>query len=246
MTSNLLPLLLWVRWKDGITQVWRDFWHCLVQLCTQGKETEGLSLPTSLQDKSVVTVWFGTIWVKMPSVRALLPLLTVLPYLLYPRSWLSLGWPSQSNPGMKVRGRGRKRCLCWHSPVAGGSQTWQWRSHDAEDPAPTRAKHFQVQRLLEFSLEISHLCSSSAPLISKGGLVLSGWADSSSPKQEDTSHFTNVFLLWIYFGWLTSFSEELLWISTLFSRDEYISESAVHAGNPGLQHIKCRSGFGLK
>lgn len=171
------------------------------------------------------------IWVKMLSVRALLPLLTVLPYLLYPRSRLSLGWPSQTNPGMKVRGRGRKRCLRRHSPVAGGSQTWH-----GEDPAPTRAKHFQVQRLLEFSLEISHLCSSSAHLIRKGGLVLSGWADSSSPKQ-DTSHFTNVFLLWIYFGWLTSFSEELLWISTLFPRDEYISESAVHAGNPQLQHI---------
>lgn len=177
----------------------------------------------------------------MPSVRALLPLLTVLPYLLYPGGWLSLGWPSQTDPGMKVRGRGRKRCLRQYSPVAGGSQTWH-----SEDPAPTRAKHFQGQRLLEFSLEISHLCSSSAHLIRKGGLVLSGWADSSSREQEDTSHFTNVFLLWIYSGWLTSFSEELLWISTLFPRNEYISESAVHAGNPELQHTKCRSGFGLK
>lgn len=179
----------------------------------------------------------------MPSVRALSLLRTVaiLPYLLYPRSWLSLGWPSQTNPGMKVRGRGRKCCLRRHSPAAGGSQTWH-----GEDPTPRRTKCFKVQGLLGFSLECSHLCDSSAHLIRKGGLVLSGWADSGSRKQEDTSHFTNVFLLQIHFGWLTSFSEELLWISILFPRDEHISETAVHAGNAGLQHIKCWSGFSLK
>lgn len=99
---------------------------------------------------------FGTIQVKMPSGRAL-SLLLLLPYLFCSQSWLSLGWPS-----MKVRGRGRRCCLCQCSLVAGGSQAWH-----REDPASTRAGCFQAQRLLGVFLEISHLCSSSAHLIRK-------------------------------------------------------------------------------